>query len=277
MIRSIVMRDLKGRYVGSLMGFFWAFIHPIALTVIYSLIFSVLFQVKVERMGVAVALPPVPFGLWLLAGILPWTLFAETVSSASHIILSNQQLVTKTLFPSEILPLTTFLTNSINHVIGLFILAVYMVITQTGTDLYLLTLPFYYILLLLFALGLGWIVAALNVYIRDIAQLVQVVIQFWFFATPIIYPAKIVYERGAETVLLAIPGTGIAITPVTLFKLNPFYYIVEGYRNALIANYTGNALPSPLYTVYAVVLCVGVFGVGGFLFKKLKWGFADIL
>ena len=259
MVRSIVRRELETRYIGSMMGFFWAFLHPIIMTLMYSLIFSHFLKIKIQRLGPG-ALPPINFSVWLLAALLPWSLFAETVNRNCYIILGNQKLITKAVFPSEILPLTTLLANIVNHIIGLGILFVFMWLTHTPTDFMLLTLPLYFVLLLLFTLGISWIVAALNVYLRDIGQILQALLQVWFFMSPIIYQTK----------LIPAPFDGY-------MRINPFYFIVEGYRDAIIADYSHGIRWSAAYCCYIALLCIGTCAVGGLVFRKLKTGFADVL
>ena len=259
MVRSIVRRELETRYIGSMMGFFWAFLHPIIMTLMYSLIFSHFLKIKIQRLGEG-ALPPVNFSVWLLAALLPWTLFSETVNRNCYIILGNESLITKAVFPSEILPLTTLLANIVNHLIGLGILFVFMWITGTPTDYMLITLPLYFILLFLFTLGISWMVAALNVYLRDIGQILQALLQIWFFMSPIIYQTKLIPK------------------PFDFYmRINPFYFIVEGYRDAIISDYSHGARWSTPYLFYIVIMCFGTFIAGGLIFRKLKAGFADVL
>lgn len=258
MIVSIVKRDLKVRYIGSVMGFFWAFIHPLITTLIYTFVFSIVWKVKVQA-GAANASTS-NFPVWFLAGLLPWILFSETVSRSASIILENKPLITKTIFPSEVLPLTTLLANIVNHAIGLGILLGLMLITRTPFTSGIVLLPLYFLLLTAFTLGAGWFVASCNVYLRDVGHILPPLINVWFFATPIMYPFAIVPEQFKM-----------------LLKINPFYLVAEGYRSALIGGYGDNVHFSPWYVLYAVALSAAVLIIGGLVFRKLKWGFADVL
>lgn len=262
MVRSIVARDIKMKYSGSFMGFFWAIVHPLTLTFIYTVIFSYIFKARIEKLGDAAvgAAPTVNFAVWLLAGLLPWNLFVETVNGSANTIIANKQIITKTVFPSEILPFTTFLVGFVNHVIGLGILGVLMMITGTAAGISIVTLPLYMILLFLFSLGLGWAVAAMNVFFRDAGQLLSIVLQFWFFATPVIYHSKLIPESF-----------------LVIMQINPFFYIVEGYRSAIISGYSELLVTRFPYTMIIALVCVCVFGCGGLLFRNLKSGFADVL
>ena len=123
LIRSMVERDLKSRYVGSVMGIFWSVIHPLVLLVCYTFVFSVIFQLQLQH-PLAPKLGVGSFAVYLFCGILPWMMFQETLTRSSNVLVDNANLITKTLFPSEILPVAVLMANLVNHLIGVAIFLV---------------------------------------------------------------------------------------------------------------------------------------------------------
>lgn len=251
LIKNFVLRDLRSRYVGSFMGIFWAVIHPLVLLVSYTFVFSVILHVRPWRSaGIA------NFPVFLFSGILPWLLFQETVARSSTVILENANIIKKTLFPSEILPITVFLASLVNHAVGLAILVLVLALGFSKLSWLLLLLPLYLIPLMLFSLGLGWIVSCLNVFVRDTTQVLSVLLTFWFWFTPIFYSAEMVPEKLQ-----------------LLMRLNPMTHVVNGYRDSLLA------IRSPDWSSVVSLLAVSgvVFVLGGFFFRNTKREFADVL
>jgi ABC-type polysaccharide/polyol phosphate export permease len=190
--------------------------------------------------------------------MLPWILFSDTVQRSATSMLEQANLITKTVFPSEIVPLSVFLSSVVSH-----LLAVALMVAATGVMLnqisfFLLLLPVYIFVLGLFAVGVGWIVASLHVYQRDTAQVISVVLQFWFWLTPIFFVEN-KYPRKAHILLI----------------LNPINYIVRGYRQILLASTWGL---SDLRDLAVAAGCgVAMFLLGGLFFRYMKRGFADVL
>lgn len=249
LVWNFVLRDLKARYVGSFMGFFWSVVHPLVLLVCYSFVFSVVLDVR--PYGSAVD----NFALFLFCGLLPWLYFQETLSRSCGCIVENGNLIRKTLFPSEILPLSLALSNLVTHLIGVSILI--LVLLFLGLISWtVLFVPVYLVLLFLISLGLGWLLAALQVFLRDTAQVVTVLLVFWFWFTPIFYTVELVPESFRF-----------------FFRLNPLAAIVEGYRRALLDQST------PSWSSLLLLLACGVllFSIGGLVFRNTKREFADVL
>ncbi len=249
LIWNFVRRDLRSRYVGSMMGFFWSVIHPLVLLVCYSFVFSVIFQVRLRG--------PLPdnFPIFLFCGILPWLYFQDTVQRSATSVVENGNLIRKTLFPSEILPLTLALSNLVTHGVGLLILLAALLWLGTLSAAALL-LPVYLLLLALLALGLGWLVAALQVFLRDSAQLLTVAMTLWFWFTPIFYQRELVPERFRP-----------------LMAYNPLVYVVEGYRRLLLEG----RLPDWAEVAALAGFSLAVFALGGAVFRATKREFADVL
>jgi ABC-type polysaccharide/polyol phosphate export permease len=251
MIRAMVIRDMRARYMGSFLGFFWSVIHPIAQLTIYYFVFSVVLKMRLgpEYGGTS-------FAVWLIAGLLPWMLFAEAVTRAPNAVLDQSNLVKKMVFPSEIFPIVNLTAAIVNHLIGLAILLGFLVLSGYGLSFKIVLILPYLFLTGLLVLGISWLLSAVNVFLRDIGQIISVVVNVWFFLTPIVYPPSLVPEsvRG-------------------LLGLNPMFYVVDGYRIALL----GNAPVSVPGLTYVFLLGLVVFALGGMTFKKLKPAFADVL
>lgn len=250
-IWTMVLRDLKSRYIGSLFGFFWSIIDPLFLVFIYWVVFGLFFNSKPDPVYGTDS-----FIIFLLSGILPWQFFSQSVIGSTGVILSNRNLIKKSVgFPSEILPLIKILTNVISHFVGILIL-IFLIGIDSGLPPLFPVFLFYMGLTVILAMGMGWILSSINVYLRDMQQMVGLLMMGWFFFTPIFYSPARVPE---------------AIMP--FYKLNPMYHIVTGYRYALL---TGTFLPV-FDMLYITVLSVVLFGSGGILFRKLKPGFAEVL
>jgi ABC-type polysaccharide/polyol phosphate export permease len=251
MIRTMVIRDMRARYMGSFLGFFWSVIHPLTQLVLYYFVFSVVLKMRLgpEYGGAS-------YAVWLIAGLLPWMLFAEAVTRAPNAVLDQSSLVKKMVFPSEILPIVNLTTAVVNHLIALIILIGFLALTGYGLSINLIWVLPYLLVTGFFILGVSWFLSAVNVFLRDIGQIISVVVNIWFFLTPVIYPPNLVPEsvRG-------------------LLALNPMLHVVDGYRMAIL----GKTEMDAMGLVYVVVAALVAFALGGMTFKKLKPVFADVL
>jgi lipopolysaccharide transport system permease protein len=250
LLKNLILRDLKHRYVGSIGGFLWSVVHPIALLVSYTFIFSV---IAPPQMGPEYGTNS--FAIFVLAGLLPWMLFSDTVVRNCSVISDNAPLITKTVIPAEILPVSITLSNLIHHFIGLAILLVVLVAFQ-GVHLSAIWVSLYVVMLLLLAQGLGWMVAGLQVFLRDTMQGLQILMLLWFFFTPILYTVDRLPKRFQ-----------------VYFELNPMALIVTGYRNAIL--HVTQPTPFQIACVFAASLAV--FVIGGLLFRQAKPAFPDVL
>jgi len=252
LIVNFVKRDLVARYKGSAMGIFWSVAHPFVMLLLYTLVFSGIFRVQVgEAEGTRI------FALYLFCGMLPWNAFQEGMSRSTEVIFGHANLIKRTIFPSEILPAYIVLSCLVSELIGLAILlGVLMLTAHQGLGLPLLFLPVILLLQVAFTLGLAWIVAAINVFLRDIGQLVGVVLTLWLFLTPIFYPPSQI-PQSLKWVLL----------------VNPMGWVIEAYRSVILRG----AFPAA-WSVAALALCsVIVFSVGYRLFQRMQGAFADVI
>jgi lipopolysaccharide transport system permease protein len=259
LIRNFVIRDLRARYIGSFMGFFWSIIHPIVLLVSYTFVFSIVFNMRPKPDTGTTSFP-----LFLFCSILPWLFFQEALQRSSTVVIDNTNLVTKTIFPTEILPLTVLLSSMVNHLIGFAILLVILLALGKVSFLILLV-PIYFFLLMLFTLGLSWLLAALNVFIRDVSQIISVILIFWFWFTPIFYTPDLIEEAVNRH-----PYIGQLLF---LSKWNPLAQVVIAYRQCLLAQ----EVPSLKVLLGLSAASIGVFILGGMFFRHIKREFVDVL
>lgn len=251
LIANFVVRDLKTRYVGSFMGLFWSVIHPIVLLVSYTFVFSIIFGVKPQSDAGTTSFP-----LFLFCSILPWLFFQDTLQRSSTILIDNTNLVTKTLFPSEILPLVVLLSGFVNHLIGFAILLCIILFVLGKVSIFILLVPVYLFLLMLFTLGISWFVSSLNVFVRDVSQILSVLLTFWFWFTPIFYSTS----RFPPKLLF-------------LLRFNPLAHVVTGYRDCLLRM----RMPDLKILAILALSSLAVFAAGGLFFRKTKREFVDVL
>jgi ABC-type polysaccharide/polyol phosphate export permease len=205
-----VARELKARYRGSVLGFFWSFVNPLLLLLIYTFIFTV---VMPGARGAGLE----PFSLFMFCGILPWTWFSSSLLESSNVLIAGGNLIRKVLFPAEVLPIVSVLAGLVHFLFGLPILAAFFVyygVPVTATDL--MWLPVVIVVQLMLTLGLALMVSALTVHFRDLRDLLVNLMTLWFFATPIVYPLSQAPERVRR-----------------LLNFNPFTHLAVAYQQVL--------------------------------------------
>jgi ABC-type polysaccharide/polyol phosphate export permease len=244
LIQSLVARELKARYRGSVLGFFWSFVNPLLLLLIYTFIFTV---VMPGARGAGLE----PFSLFMFCGILPWTWFSSSLLESSNVLIAGGNLIRKVLFPAEVLPIVTVLAGLVHFLFGLPILAAFFLyyrVPVTPTDL--VWLPVVIVVQLILTLGLALVVAALTVHFRDLRDLLANLMTLWFFATPIVYPLSQAPERVRR-----------------LLNLNPFTHLAVAYQQVLF-------IPGP-FAQWPRLLAIGaasvlVLMIGYFVFDRLR-------
>ncbi len=210
LIQSLVARELKARYRGSVLGFFWSFVNPLLLLTIYSFVFTVvmpgLHPKEIE-----------PFALFMFCGILPWTWFSSSLIEASGSLISGGNLIKKVLFPAEVLPIVNVLANMVHFFLGLPILVAFLVYYRHPPDaLDLIWFPVTVFVQLLFTIALALVLAALTVHFRDLRDILSNLLTLWFFATPIIYSIQ------------SAPGLSKRV-----LDLNPMTHVIVAYQEIL--------------------------------------------
>jgi ABC-2 type transport system permease protein len=223
LLYNLVRRDLTVRYKSTVLGFFWSFIKPLAMTAIFFVVFDKILHLDL-REG-----ERIPLALHMLAGILPWTFFAGATGEAMTVILANANLIKKVRLPLVVFPMATVCSHLVHFILALMVL-VGLLIFLAGlppTAAYLWLIPLIAVQCLL-TLAVAMLLAALNVFFRDVSSIWEVLTTAWFYATPIIYPAYYVSER------LRAYGGWLAEWGEWLYLLNPLTPLVLAYRQALI-------------------------------------------
>jgi lipopolysaccharide transport system permease protein/teichoic acid transport system permease protein len=220
------------------------------MVLIFWVVFSVGFKVQ--------PLNNVPFVVWLTAGMAAWYVFADIVTGSSNIVVSHSNLIKKVQFYSQILPIVKIFSCYITHAIFLIVLIALIVFQGMPFSWYYFQFLYYLLCLSVLSLGIGWAISALNVFIRDVGQIIAVIIQMGFWATPIFWDINIMPHDLQM-----------------IFRLNPMFYIVQGYRDSFI--YFLPFWHDPFQTIYFWTVSGITFVVGALVFKRLKPHFADVL
>jgi len=249
LIQSLVARELKARYRGSVLGFFWSFINPLLLLLIYTFVFSyVLPGTRAPDLE--------PYALFLFCGILPWSWFSSSLAESANVLLAGANLIKKVLFPAEVLPIVTVLANMVHFFLGLPILVIFLVYFQTPLQVNeLIWFPVVVFVQLLLTLGLALILSALTVHFRDLKDILSNLLTFWFFATPIIYPMSDAPTLGRS-----------------LLNLNPFTHVAISYQEILF--YDG-PFGHWKWLMAVGIASMGLFLFGYFVFDRLRDSFAE--
>jgi ABC-type polysaccharide/polyol phosphate export permease len=250
LIQSLVARELKARYRGSALGFLWSFINPLLLLLIYSFVFTTV--MPNETKGVQ------PYQLFMFCGILPWTWFASSLSDAAGSLIAGGNLIKKVLFPAEVLPLVSVLTNMVHFFLGLPILVGFLLIYRHYPNpVNLVWFPVAVAVQLLFTSALALILSALAVHFRDIRDILANILTLWFFATPIIYPW---FQPSVQRIHL-------------FFDINPFTHLAVSYQEILFFN--GGPVGHWKWLLALGAGSVLLFMAGYWLFDRLRDSFAE--
>ena len=192
LLRALVRRDLESRYKGSVLGNLWPLVNQLSQLLIYTYVFSIVMKVKLTLHGIPEN--NFTFGLWLFAGLLPWISFTGGLTQSASSVISQPNLVKKVVFPLALLPLIPVLSIFIESSVGLMALIFFVALTTHTLHTTLALLPLIWLTQLLLTAGLGYLAAGITVFLRDIPQTLAVILNLWFYATPIIYPASAIPE-----------------------------------------------------------------------------------
>jgi lipopolysaccharide transport system permease protein len=243
----LTWREVKVRYKQTALGAAWAIIQPLFTMLVFSLFFGKLAKVPSDR---------IPYPLFCLAGLVPWTFFANGLSQSSNSLVTSSNLISKVYFPRLTIPLSAVLSGAVDFAISFLLLVGMMAVYRQIPPLRCVYLPLFFLLAFVTALGVGLWLSALNVEYRDVRYTIPFLTQFWMFATPIAYPSSLLSEPWRA-----------------VYGLNPMAGVVEGFRWALIGT---NTAPGPMIAASsfaAVAILVG----GAFYFRRMERTFADVV
>lgn len=250
LVVKLALKDLRDKYLGSYLGVIWAFIQPTVTILIFWFLFQIGFR--------AVPIEEYPYILWLMSGMLPWFFFSEALMNATNSITSNVYLIKNVQFKVTLLPLVKIISPLIIHASLMVILMVMFSLYGYQPNVYNLQIIYYMFAMIIFLLSLSWITSALVIFLKDIGQIISMILQFGFWITPIFWSLDMIPDKYA-----------------LLMKLNPMFYLIEGYRHSLIFRSWFWQYPSMTSYFWLVTLFLFIFG--SLIFKRLKPHFADVL
>lgn len=246
MISSLVKRDLRGRYKGSVLGFLWTFLNPLLQLIVYTFVFSVIMRAGIED-----------YYLFLFVALVPWTFLSTAVGGGAGCITSQQNLVNKIYFPREVLPISYVLSQLINMLLSFIVVAAVLIISGKGINLAVWWyLPIIILQETLLAFGLTLLVSGITVYFRDMQFLLNIVLMAWQFLSPVMYSVDMVPEQFRG-----------------IFNLNPMTPIIVAYRDVLYYKQAPALRTFVLGTIMGIVMLF----IGWLSFGKLKKHFAEVL
>ena len=244
MIASLIQRELRGKYKGSVLGFAWTFINPLLQLLVYTVVFSVITRAGIED-----------YYLFLFVALIPWMFFSDSLVSGSTCIMAQQEMVKKIYFPREVLPIALVTSRLVTMALSL--LVVFAVLLVSGKGLNLLVMPYLIPVALveyLLALGIAFIASSVTVYFRDLGYILSIVSMAWQFLTPVMYSIDMVPEELRS-----------------IFMANPMTSVIIAYRDIL---YYKQA-PQMQTLLLATAFGVGLLIIGWFLFGRLEKHFAE--
>jgi ABC-2 type transport system permease protein len=245
LVMNLAKKDFKVRYKSATLGFLWALLNPLLLMAILSIVFSLIMKIQVEK-----------YPVFLLTALIPWTCFSLSVTNSTTAITDNGNLIKKVFFPREIIPAAVNLANLFNFLLSLVVLFVFLLVFRVALTPTVFLLPFVILIQLTFTVGLSLITSCLHVYYRDVKYLMEALLVFWFYATPIFYPLSMVPERIMK-----------------IYMLNPMASIVTMYRNILLEG----CFPDPAVLACGLGSSLVVLVIGFHVFRKLEPNFADVV
>ena len=223
LVLNLVIRELKARYKNSILGFVWSLLNPIGMMLVFTLVFTVMLpNSSLER-----------FPIFFLCGFLPWQYFTTATTSGMHSLVFNSNLVKKVYFPREVLPIASVFANLVNFLLALLVLFAALIITRTRLSPYIWLLPVVIFIQTCFVLGVAFFVSTLNVFYRDTGMIMEVLLQAWFFLTPIFYPIETLPPN------LEVMGLTLDVRRL-MYILNPMASLIASYRDLLYWGYRTN-------------------------------------
>ena len=250
LVKNFTRQDFTAQFTASVGGFVWLLLTPVANITIYAFVFSYIFKIRaVEDFG------ETSFVLFLMIGYLPWFAFAESIGKSASLLLDKAALITKVKFPVQVLPLSGTLVPYLTHTIGLILLLIYLAINGYANALWVI-LPAILFLQFIFTLGLVALLCSLSVFLRDLQQIVALLISIWFFLTPIIYPINMIQSDAIQS----------------YFLWNPMHSFINLYREIILLGEI-----SFINLQISIVFAALSYLIGGYLFMKIRPAFGDVL
>lgn len=244
MIGSLIKRDLRGRYKGSILGFAWTFLNPLLQLAVYTIVFSNIMRAGIED-----------YYLFLFVALIPWIFFGTSVSGGATCIISQKDMVKKIYFPREVLPIAHVTCQLVNMLFSFVVIAIVLILSGHGFDLFALVfLPIIILAEYMLAISIALIVSALTVFFRDLEHMLSIIVMAWQFLTPVMYSIDMVPKNFRK-----------------VFYLNPMTPIIEAYRNIFYYK----VAPEIHTLIHGFLLSLALLVIGWFLFGKMQKHFAE--
>ncbi len=263
LLQSLVVREVKAQYKNSALGILWSLLNPLGLMLVFTVVFSVLSG------GAA----PRQYPIFVLVGIIPWRFFSGSLMKTSVAITSNASLIKKVYFPRELLPVASLLSELVNFLFGFIVLVLFLYLFGLELTRYALWIPFILLIQMIFTLGLGFILSTLTTFYRDVLMVLDVVLQAWFFLSPVFYSFETLF---GETATLF----GVQFNPTQVMRwLNPMASIIDGYRTTLwgTAASQGPVSMDPSFLIRTLVQSAIILVIGYLLFVRSEHVFGEKL
>ncbi len=248
MIRSMVKRELRGRYEKSVLGFLWSFISPLCQIAVFTLIFTYVFPSNIPN-----------YYIYLMTGMIPWQCFSDSISQGACSITQSAEMTKKIYFPREVLPISCVTAKLVNLLLSMIVVFTFILFSEVGFSWHLVMLPYALIVEYLISLGFALIFASVTVYLRDMEYVVNVILMAWIWLTPIMYAPEPVVERfpWLDTVL----------------RINPITSVIFLYRDILYYH----RIPSTVDVLLPLIWSIALILVGEIVFLRLEGDFVEEL
>jgi ABC-type polysaccharide/polyol phosphate export permease len=244
---ELTMREIKSRYKQSILGYAWVILNPFFQMIVLAIVFSQI--IRIPNLDV-------PYPMFLYVGLLPWTLFSNSVVGSTNSLVQNTSLITKVYFPREVLVLSSIIAKVVDFFLASSVFILFMMFYRIGVTWNLLWFVPIFAIQLIFTYGLSLFTAAFNLFYRDVQYLLGLAILLWMYLTPIIYSTNMFPEKYQW-----------------IFKANPLSVLVISYRDVILYGNMPNLIDLSVVTVFSILL----LGLGWFIFKKLEGVFADVV
>jgi len=245
LLKTNVKKEIRGRYKNSILGVMWSFLNPLLQLAVYAVIF-----------GALLAGGDPTYHIYICVALIPWTYFTTAVSQSAFTIVGNGDILKKVYFPREILPISVATSGAVNFIISTLIILAFVIFSGIGLSKYVLLYPFILLIQYILILGIGFIVSAITVYVRDLEHIIGIILMVAFYGTPIIYKLE---QLPPEL--------------QTIMKLNPMTHIIDAYRDIFYNQTMPNMKILLMLLAGSIILTI----IGYFIFKKLQKGFAEQL
>jgi ABC-type polysaccharide/polyol phosphate export permease len=254
---DLAIKDIKVKYRSPTLGFLWAIIAPLIMVFVFKFVFSIILKARVEGY---------PFFIYIMTALFPWTYFSSSVNGAIDSIVSNKELIKKTYFPRHIIPVSVVLASLLNFLPALIVMLLILVFFRIQFSILILLLPVIVLLQTILAIGIALIVSALQVILRDVKYIVELLLMTWLYLSPAFYSLMMVANISEKF--------------LKLYILNPFVGLFSLYRIAFLKGFV-DTLPSEInilyLSVWTFIVCLVVLLLGFLVFKKYEPKFSDLI